>query len=53
MQNKNYLSINDNLKIIRRGKKGIWSADFNIGNDHKRVSLKTVDQKTAIEMVKK
>ena len=53
MQNKKHLNINDNLKIIRRGKKGLWCADFNIGNNHKRVSLKTVDQKTAIEMAEK
>ena len=53
MQNKKHLNINDNLKIIRRGKKGLWCADFNIGNNHKRVSLKTVDQKTAIEIAEK
>ncbi len=53
MKKNDYLSINDNLKIIRRGKKGLWCADFNIGNNHKRVSLKTVDQKTAIEMAEK
>ena len=53
MKKNDYLSINDNLKIIRRGKKGLWCADFNIGNNHKRVSLKTVDQKTAIEIAEK
>ncbi|RLS86279.1 MAG: hypothetical protein DWI06_00275 [Planctomycetota bacterium] len=53
MRKNDYLSINANLKIIRRGKKGLWCADFNIGNNHKRVSLKTVDQKTAIEMAEK
>ncbi len=53
MKKNDYLSINANLKIIRRGKKGLWCADFNIGNNHKRVSLKTVDQTTAIEMAEK
>lgn len=53
MKKTNFISINGVLRISRRGKNGIWSADFNIGNDHKRLSLKTTDQKTAIELAEK
>jgi len=53
MKKNDYMKIDDNLKIIRRGKKGIWSADFNVGYIHKRVSLKTTNLKAAIEMAQK
>ena len=53
MKKTEIIRVNGILKISRRGKNGIWCADFNIGNNHKRVSLKTVDQKTAIEMAEK
>lgn len=53
MSKKDRFSINGNLNIIRRGKKGIWTADFNVGYSHRRVSLKTTDQATAIRIAEK
>ena len=53
MNNKDRFNINDNLKITRRGKKGTWTADFNVGYTHRRVSLKTTDQATAIRLAEK
>ena len=53
MNNKDRFNINDNLKITRRGKKGTWTADFNVGYTHRRVSLKTTDQATAIRHAEK
>lgn len=41
------IPIGDRVKIYRRGKKGTWTASYWFDGDHRRISLKTTNQKVA------
>ena len=43
------IKVGDRVKIFPRGKKGTWCADFWFDGAHRRVSLKTRNQKLAIQ----
>ncbi len=47
-ENDRRIPIGDRVKIHRRGKKGIWCADFWFEGKHRRQSLETRNQKEAI-----
>lgn len=42
------IPVGDRVTICRRGRKGIWSAEFSLNGGHKRKSLKTQNKRLAI-----
>jgi hypothetical protein len=48
-ENPERIKIGDRVTIFRRGKKGIWNAEFSVDGIHKRQSLKTGNKNVAVE----
>jgi len=49
VKNPGRIRVGDRVTIYRRGKSGIWCADFWFDDEHRRTSLKTQNKKVAIQ----